>query len=74
MITLLFPSEEAQASRQTQGIADHQVNTRYDVPLAFRSPERPEGIEGQTQDEANQATALSSVDALAAGNHSAPKP
>ena len=73
MITLLFPSEEAQASRQTQGIADHQVNTRYDVPLAFRSPERPEGIEGQTQDEANQATALSSVDALAAGNHSAPE-
>ena len=43
MITLLFPSEEAQASRQTQGVADQaQVNTRYDVPLAFRSPERPD--------------------------------
>lgn len=71
MITLLFPSEEAQASRQTQGVTNHQVNTRYDVPLAFRSPDRPEGIEGQTPDAPNNVTPLSSAEALAAGNHSA---
>ena len=63
MITLLFPSEEAQASRQTQGVTNHQVNTRYDVPLAFRSPDRPEGIEGQTQDAPNNVTPLSSAEA-----------
>ncbi len=41
MITMLLPSEEAQASRQTAGMSEQtQINTRYDVPLAFRSPQR----------------------------------
>lgn len=45
---MLLPSEEAQASRQTTSIDDQaQINTRYDVPLAFRSPERPELLEAK---------------------------
>lgn len=68
MITMLLPSEEAQASRQTTSIDDQaQINTRYDVPLAFRSPERPELPEGQTDNAPTTAEPLSSPDALAAG-------
>lgn len=69
MITMLLPSEEAQASRQTTGISEQtQINTRYDVPLAFRSPQRPESIEGESSDVPANAEPLSSTDALAAGN------
>ncbi|QGS50683.1 peptidoglycan DD-metalloendopeptidase family protein [Shewanella putrefaciens] len=69
MITMLLPSEEAQASRQTAGISEQtQINTRYDVPLAFRSPQRPESIEGESSDVPANAEPLSSTDALAAGN------
>lgn len=69
MITMLLPSEEAQASRQTAGMSEQtQINTRYDVPLAFRSPQRPESIEGESSDVPANAEPLSSTDALAAGN------
>lgn len=73
MITMLLPSEEAQASRQTTSIDDQaQINTRYDVPLAFRSPERPELLEGQTDNTPTNAAPLSSTDALAAGDANNP--
>lgn len=69
MITMLLPSEEAQASRQTAGMSEQtQINTRYDVPLAFRSPQRPESIEGESSDVPANAEPLSPTDALAAGN------
>lgn len=64
-LILLFPAEEAQASRQTQTVETHQVNTRYDVPLAFRSPERPEGLGGQTSDASTDGAELFSPEALA---------
>lgn len=64
-LILLFPAEEAQASRQTQAVETHQVNTRYDVPLAFRSPERPEGLGGQTSDASTDGAELFSPEALA---------
>ncbi|MCH1928673.1 peptidoglycan DD-metalloendopeptidase family protein [Shewanella sp. A25] len=70
MITMLFPSEEAQASRQTAGIVENaQVNTRYDVPLAFRSPGRPEGLisEESQPSNLNGAEPMSSAAALASG-------
>lgn len=68
MITMLLPAEEAQASKQTASLGEHsQINTRYDVPLAFRSPERPESLEHQTHNAVEMATPLSSSDALAAG-------
>ena len=68
MITMLLPAEEAQASKQTANLGEHsQINTRYDVPLAFRSPERPESLEHQTHNAVEMATPLSSSDALAAG-------
>ncbi|VEF27002.1 Glycyl-glycine endopeptidase ALE-1 precursor [Shewanella baltica] len=73
MITMLLPSEEAQASRQTTSIDDQaQINTRYDVPLAFRSPERPELLEGQTDNAPTNAAPLSSTDVLAAGDANNP--
>ena len=68
MITMLLPAEEAQASKQTASLGEHsQINTRYDVPLAFRSPERPESLEHQTHNAVEMATPLSSSNALAAG-------
>ncbi|PTA49538.1 peptidase M23 [Shewanella morhuae] len=68
MITMLLPAEEAQASKQTASLGEHtQINTRYDVPLAFRSPERPESLEHQTNNAVEDATPLSSTAALAAG-------
>lgn len=68
MITMLLPAEEAQASKQTANLGEHsQINTRYDVPLAFRSPERPESLEHQTHNAVEMATPLSSSNALAAG-------
>lgn len=55
MITMLLPAEEAQASRQTASNAV-QTNTRYDVPLAFRSPDRPADLDAQlAQAHANDA-------------------
>ena len=46
-IILMFPSEDAQASKQT-GLVDKsnaqktiETNTRYAVPLAFRTPSAP---------------------------------
>ncbi|GIU08723.1 family M23 zinc metallopeptidase with OapA domain protein [Shewanella morhuae] len=65
---MLLPAEEAQASKQTASLGEHtQINTRYDVPLAFRSPERPESLEHQTNNAVEDATPLSSTAALAAG-------
>ena len=65
MITMLLPAEEAQASKQTASLGEHtQINTRYDVPLAFRSPE---SLEHQTNNAVEDATPLSSTAALAAG-------
>ncbi|PIW59377.1 peptidoglycan DD-metalloendopeptidase family protein [Shewanella sp. CG12_big_fil_rev_8_21_14_0_65_47_15] len=67
-ITMLFPSEEAQASRQTQGVAEQaQVNTRYDVPLAFRSPQRPESLDEAPDNAPTNALPLASSEALAIG-------
>lgn len=62
MIIMFFPSEEARASRQTQGDAEQaQVNTRYNVPLAFRSPQRPELMEATSDNAPAIATPLSTV-------------
>ncbi len=52
MITMLLPSEEAQASRQTEtGIEQAQANVRYNVPLALQSPIRPEGLPESTEEQ-----------------------
>lgn len=50
MITMLLPSEEAQASRQTRGLNDPaQSPSSYDVPLAFRAPVRPGDLGEQAE-------------------------
>ncbi|QUN04968.1 peptidoglycan DD-metalloendopeptidase family protein [Shewanella yunxiaonensis] len=41
-IILIFPTEEASAFRQTPPAT---TNVRYDVPLAFRTPEAPNTVE-----------------------------
>ncbi|MCT7941103.1 peptidoglycan DD-metalloendopeptidase family protein [Shewanella holmiensis] len=43
-LILMFPSEDAQASKQTsmEPSAKLESHTRYQVPLAFRSPSAPE--------------------------------
>ncbi|MBE8168569.1 MAG: peptidoglycan DD-metalloendopeptidase family protein [Shewanella sp.] len=40
LVIVLFPSENAQASKQTTE-GQYSANTRYTVPLAFRKPEPP---------------------------------
>lgn len=67
MITMLLPSEEAQASRQTTAIDEQHTNIRYDVPLAFRSPKRPELQEDASDNAPANAVPLSSSEALATG-------
>lgn len=71
MLTMLLPSEDAQASRQTTAIDEQvQINTRYNVPLAFRSPQRPESM-GEVSDNAPaNAVPLVSSEALDAGKGS----
>lgn len=71
MLTMLLPSEDAQASRQTTAIDEQvQINTRYNVPLAFRSPQRPESM-GEVSDNAPaNAVALVSSEALDLGKGS----
>ncbi|EGM69052.1 peptidase, M23/M37 family [Shewanella sp. HN-41] len=69
---MLLPSEEAQASRQTTAIDEQaQINTRYDVPLAFRSPQRPESMEEVSDNAPTNAVPMSSSEDLAAGKGSA---
>lgn len=42
LIIILMPSDDAQASKQTPSASgEYDVNTRYDVPLAFRKPTPP---------------------------------
>ncbi|MCG9729910.1 peptidoglycan DD-metalloendopeptidase family protein [Shewanella sp. Isolate13] len=42
LIIILMPSDDAQASKQTPSASgEYDVNTRYEVPLAFRSPTPP---------------------------------
>ncbi|MDR8524816.1 peptidoglycan DD-metalloendopeptidase family protein [Shewanella fidelis] len=42
LIIIFMPSEEVQASKQTPSAnGEYEVNTRYDVPLAFREPTPP---------------------------------
>ena len=72
LVSLFLPSEDAQASKQTNDSL-LQPNTRYPVPLSFRTPTAPENT-GQDPDttlatqtaEANTADPISpTVDVLA---------
>ncbi|MCL1056887.1 peptidoglycan DD-metalloendopeptidase family protein [Shewanella gelidimarina] len=46
VIIVLMPSEDVQASKQTvSSNGEYGVNTRYEVPLAFRAPTPPAGSE-----------------------------
>ncbi|MGX9463271.1 peptidoglycan DD-metalloendopeptidase family protein [Shewanella sp. A14] len=53
---LMFPSEDAQASKQTQLVSQAtdksaiETNKRYPVPLAFRTPTAPGNITKSVQD------------------------
>ena len=45
LIIVFFPSEDAQASKQTQTSTESlKLNKRYQVPLAFRTPQAPEFV------------------------------
>lgn len=46
VIIILMPSDDVQASKQTvSSSGEYGINTRYDVPLAFRTPTPPSGSE-----------------------------
>ncbi|MCL1050192.1 peptidoglycan DD-metalloendopeptidase family protein [Shewanella abyssi] len=46
LIIILMPSDDVQASKQTvSSNGEYGLNTRYEVPLAFRTPTPPSGSE-----------------------------
>lgn len=58
LIIVFFPSEDAEASKQTQtNSASLQLNKRYQVPLAFRTPDAPD-FAAASQSHANKNEAL----------------
>ncbi|QIR15265.1 peptidoglycan DD-metalloendopeptidase family protein [Shewanella aestuarii] len=52
-VILLLPSEDAQASKQTANKSTQlETNTRYSVPLAFRSPTAPNAASSSQESQA----------------------
>lgn len=50
LIIVLIPSDDVQASKQTvSSNGEYDLNTRYDVPLAFRTPTPPAGSDSINQ-------------------------
>lgn len=50
LIIVLIPSDDVQASKQTvSSSGEYGLNTRYDVPLAFRTPTPPTGSDSINQ-------------------------
>ncbi|MBB1383310.1 peptidase M23, partial [Shewanella sp. SR41-2] len=70
---LMFPSEDAQASKQTRLVSqsadksDIETNERYAIPLAFRTPTAPSHNDRIVDDE---STDFISNDALASSDNS----
>ncbi len=62
VITVLLPSEDARASKQTAE-NQYQPNKRYDVPLAFRKPEpaKSEATEQKTTIELSEKAKLNQL-------------
>ncbi|ABV86321.1 peptidoglycan DD-metalloendopeptidase family protein [Shewanella pealeana] len=52
LIIILIPSDDVQASKQTPSASgEYDVNTRYSVPLAFRTPTAPAASLSETDPE-----------------------